>query len=126
MKLDGPVTFGVWGRIKPGKTAEFRAWVAKDLKISELTAHQFFGNQKPPKLVQFHSGYGWLEVPALLDNIPEFIEEESVAVSVTDIYPSENSAYCEIHKIYYGRGDCPVCTGDIIHRGRRTHPLSPI
>jgi len=121
MELDSPVDFGLWGYISHGKAAKFRSWVSKDLGISEMAAHQKFGaSVRDSDLIQFHRGYGWLEVPLLLEEVPDFIIKQSVKISVSDINPEKGANYCEIHSLYHGKGVCPVCSGNIIHRGRRS------
>ncbi|MFC4158791.1 hypothetical protein [Chitinimonas lacunae] len=120
MELDNPADFGVWGRVYPEKMSAFRSWIAADLGISQLTAQKIFGAAaKDSGLVQFHSGYGWLEIPFLLENLPDFIEAETILVSVSDVQPTGGEGHCKIHNVFFGKGTCPVCSGNIIHRGRR-------
>lgn len=120
MEFDNPADFGIWGRVLPGQASAFRSWIAADLGMPELTAHQLFGNAiKESRKVQFQSGYGWLEISYLLDNVPKFIDKESLAISETDLMPSEEVDFCKVHALYHRRGACPVCSGNFVSRGRR-------
>lgn len=120
MLLDNPADFGVWGVVAPGHGAEFRAWIAEELGIPKLTAQQFYGaDVRNLELVEIHSGYGWLEIKNLLEKLPYFIDKSSVKITVSNVKPAAHANYCREHSLYYGRGACPVCTGNIIHHGRR-------
>ncbi|MFZ6732430.1 hypothetical protein ACO0LG_10940 [Undibacterium sp. Ji42W] len=111
MEFVDPVDFSVWGRVIPGKVGDFRKWISNRINISQLAAHQLFGDVvKDGNLVQIHSDCNWSRIPAMLSCIPEFIEPGSVVVAATGIYPSKEEKYCEIHNVYFRLGACPVCT----------------
>lgn len=116
---EGPFNFGIWIKIKPGESSSLRKWLAVDLGISELMAHQLFVRAlNEDSLVEIHTGYGWLEIPKLIAELPSFVDQSQVLVSVSHVIPSRSVDYCDSHQVYYWKGDCPVCSDDYISLGR--------
>jgi len=122
--LDDPADFGVWGQIKIGQIPMFRTWLSVEHDISKLNAHQLFTKDlKHDEITQIYVGYGWLDIPALLKNIPDFIEPGSAVATVSNVSPLRSPGFCSNHQVYFQHKICPVCDDNIIHYGRRSLEL---
>ncbi|MFZ6733428.1 hypothetical protein ACO0LG_15985 [Undibacterium sp. Ji42W] len=96
--LDDPAYFGIWGKIKIDQIPMFRTWLCSEHNISKLTAHQAFTQYvKHGELTQIYVDYGWLEIPHLLKNMPDFVEPDTSVAAVSTINPSRSAKFCSEH-----------------------------
>lgn len=120
MMLDDPSSFVIVAKVADGKTAEFRAWIAVECGISNMMAHQIFGKSvRENNYVPIYGYYGWFEIPPLLNKIPAFVEAGTVHVLATGASVGDECPFCSIHQIYHPLPQCPVCSDNIIHYGKR-------
>ncbi|MCY1082848.1 hypothetical protein [Archangium lansingense] len=114
-----PTEFNVWARPKEGSLARAVQWTREKWKLSLAEAMSRVNDSKKTGWVLLHERCGWLDVPALVKSLPDFVEPGSAAVTEYELgySPAGCNAYCATHGLHFLRGSrapdapCPVCAG---------------
>ncbi|AAQ59013.1 hypothetical protein [Chromobacterium violaceum] len=115
-----PSDFDIWARVDVGASLAVAEWLAKNLAISKIDAFRAISPaMKASQYIQIYSGYGWSELPKLLENLPPFVLSGTAAFAKVDCSPEYKVSYCEEHKLYHRPAGCPICSGNYIHEGCR-------
>lgn len=117
--LDDPASFDIYARIEKSAIRKYAEHYAQERGISLLQAYQSMSpGIKIGKLVQIFVGRGWTELPGLLASLPEFVVQDTAAISDDVSDPNCGGAYCEVHRLYHHHLGCPVCAGTYLRYRR--------
>ncbi len=122
-----PTEFNVWARLKEGALAAAVQWTREQWKLPLAEAmSRVLPCARETGWVLLHQRCGWLDVPGLVESLPDFVVPGSASVTVFKdaTTPSGCNRYCARHALHYYQGKrspeepCPVCKGWYIHTVR--------
>ncbi|WP_158677519.1 hypothetical protein [Chromobacterium vaccinii] len=118
--INDPSDFDIWARVDMGASSAVAEWLAQRLGVSKMEAFRSLSPAvKAGQYIQIYTGYGWSELPKLLENLPPFVLPGTAVFAEMDCSPEYKVSYCEEHKLYHDPAQCPICSGSYIHEGYR-------
>jgi hypothetical protein len=118
--INDPADFDIWAKVDKNALISVVDWVSKQKSASRLEVLRAISPSiKKDKYIQVYGGYGWNELPKLLNSLPSFIENGSAVMTEQDCSPDYNVDYCKTHNLYHRPSQCPICIGNYIHEGHR-------
>lgn len=120
MIITDPSEFDIWSKVNNDSSKLVACWLADQLSIGMMDAYKVISPEvKSGKYVQIFTGYGWNNLPGLLDNLPDFVVGGSAVFAEEGCSPDYPVDFCESHKLYHHPGPCPVGSENYIHEGHR-------
>lgn len=118
--MNDPAEFDIWAKVNKDSSKLVASWLADQLSIGMMDAYKVISPEvKSGKYVQIFTGYGWNNLPRLLDNLPDFVVAGSAVFAEEGCSPDDPVVFCDLHKLYHNPGSCPICSGNYIHEGHR-------